>query len=89
MVLAAVLVSYLILLHRRLYRQSAQIDELNDALQGLLAAAQALPDGVVSLDEQLRITACNRAAANHLGVTPEACQGLDVLALLASPAFTA
>jgi len=86
---AAVLAWWAMTLHRRVYRQSVQIDELNDSLQGLLAAAQALPDGVVSLDEQLRITACNRAAASHLGVAIDACQGRDVVALLAAPAFTA
>jgi len=84
---AMALAWWCITLRHRLYKQSVQIDELNDALQGLLAAAQALPDGVVSLDESLRITACNRAAASHLGVSLDACQGRDLVALVAAPAF--
>jgi len=85
---AAVLAWRFITLRRCVYKQSVQIDELNDSLQGLLAAAQALPDGVVSLDENLCITACNRAAASHLAVSMDACQGRDVVTLLAAPAFT-
>jgi len=71
------IVDRVIRLHRRQEKINQQsIQRLND----FLSAIQASPNGVLLLDDQLRIEWCNQTAAQHLGIDAER----DVLQLIAN-----
>lgn len=64
-------------LHRQQEKQNLQNEQrLND----FLSAIQASPNGVLLLDDQMRIEWCNQTAAQHLGIDMER----DVLQLVAN-----
>jgi len=54
---------------------------------GFLAAIEASPNGVMLLDEMLRITWCNRTAAEQFELDPQRDLGQAVTKLVRSPAF--
>ncbi|OZI31789.1 PAS domain-containing sensor histidine kinase [Bordetella genomosp. 10] len=74
-------------LYRYLRAQSRQLAESRDAMQGMLAAAQALPDGAVTLNQDLQIDWCNRVARQHLGLRLPADRGANLLNLVRAPEF--
>jgi len=76
-------------LYRYVRAQSRQLVESHEAMQGMLAAAQALPDGAVTLDRDLHIDWCNRVASQHLGLQLPADRGRYLLNLLRAPEFIA
>jgi len=63
-------------------------EHLSASLQRLSQAAAALPDGIVLLDEQLRIEWCNPAASRHLGIESERDRGTPVVHLVRDPDFS-
>ncbi len=56
--------------------------QLATTLERFLSAAEALPDGVVMLDEHDRIEWCNPAAASHLGLDRRADIGQQITNLV-------
>src|SRR3546814_8158235 len=58
-------------------------------MQGMLEAAQALPDGVVTLNEDFQIECGHRVACHHLGLSLPADRGHNLLTLLRAPEFVA
>ncbi|MEA3192705.1 MAG: two-component system, OmpR family, phosphate regulon sensor histidine kinase PhoR [Betaproteobacteria bacterium] len=60
---------------------------LEEGLTRFRRAAQALPDGVIMLDDETRIEWCNDAAAAQLGLDPRADVGQAIANLLRAPAF--
>jgi len=77
----------------RLYRQSREHRReqatLSDALMSFRRAAQALPDGVVMLNEQNQILWCNPQAEEHFNLKLEADGGQNITNLLRAPDFLA
>lgn len=71
--------------HQR--RRQRELDETRDTLQTWLAAAQALPDGVVVLDAGLHVEWCNREACRWLGLKFPADRGQHLLNLARGPEF--
>lgn len=75
----------------RLYKyhrsQERRLYDAEEGLQGAVAAGQALPDGVVTLDAGFHITWCNRIARQHLGLRIPADQGQNLLNLMRAPEF--
>ncbi len=75
----------------RLYRhqrtQERTLSETDEALQGAVAAGQALPDGVVTLDSGFHILWCNRIARQHLRLRMPADEGHNLLNLVRDPEF--
>src|SRR3546814_15368669 len=69
--------------------RSRELAETRGTMQGMLAAAQALPDGVVTLNEDFQIEWCNRVARHHLGLSLPADRGHTLLNLLRPPEFVA
>ena len=59
-------------------RQLQENQQSSQRLDDFLSAIQASPNGVLLLDDQLRIEWCNQTAANHLGIS----MGKDVLQLI-------
>ncbi|HEY0296345.1 MAG TPA: phosphate regulon sensor histidine kinase PhoR [Bordetella sp.] len=76
-------------LYRYLRAQSRSLQESRNALQSMMAAAQALPDGVVTLNEEFQIDWCNRMAMRHLGLRLPYDRGSSLLNLVRAPDFVA
>ena len=76
-------------LYRYTRRRSREIQEMRDTMQSMLAAAQALPDGVVTLNEDFQIDWANRMARRHLGLRLPADRGHNLFNLLRAPEFVA
>ncbi|OVZ59034.1 phosphate regulon sensor histidine kinase PhoR [Pigmentiphaga sp. NML080357] len=74
-------------IYRHLRSQERQLALLEGNVQGFFAAAQALPDGLVTLDEEFHIDWCNRIARQHLGLRLPADRGQNLLNLVRAPAF--
>ncbi|HEX4917861.1 MAG TPA: phosphate regulon sensor histidine kinase PhoR [Limnobacter sp.] len=79
--LAAKLFRYL-----RLHQRQQQA--LSNALVSFRTAAQALPDGVVTLDPQGHITWCNDTAQDHLSLKLGSDIGQPVINLVRNPSFS-
>jgi two-component system phosphate regulon sensor histidine kinase PhoR len=62
-------------------------ERLTASLERLSQAAEALPDGIVLLDEQLRIEWCNPAASRHLGIESDRDRGTPIVHLVREPEF--
>lgn len=76
-------------LYRYTRAQSREIEAGREAMKSMLAAAQALPDGAVTLNADLQIDWANRMAQEHLGVRLPADRGHNILNLVRSPEFSA
>lgn len=74
-------------LYRYTRARARELAETRDTMQGMLAAAQALPDGAVTLNEDFQIDWCNRMARQHLGLRLPADRGHNLLNLLRAPEF--
>ncbi|VCU67993.1 Phosphate regulon sensor protein PhoR [Pigmentiphaga humi] len=74
-------------LYRHLREQQRQLSQLEGNVQGFFAAAQALPDGLVTLNEEFHIDWCNRIARQHLGLRLPADHGQSLLNLVRAPEF--
>lgn len=77
----------LVRLHRHLRKQERDLADAREAVQTWLAASQALPDGVVILNENLLIDWCNREARRYLGLRLPADRGQNLLNLVRGPEF--
>ncbi len=77
----------------RLYRHEkdlrAQIARRDDEIAMLIAAGQALTDGVVLLDENNQILFCNTTAEAQLGLVIRTDRGQPVVNLVRQPEFVA
>ncbi|MCC3262259.1 hypothetical protein LLE87_29250, partial [Paenibacillus polymyxa] len=74
-------------LYRYTRARARELAEPRDTMQGMQAAAQALPDGAVTLNEDFQIDWCNRMARQHLGLRLPADRGHNLLNLLRAPEF--
>ncbi|WMD18806.1 phosphate regulon sensor histidine kinase PhoR [Achromobacter seleniivolatilans] len=74
-------------LYRYTRARARELTETQETMQGMLAAAQALPDGAVTLNEDFQIDWCNRMARQHLGLRLPADRGHNLLNLLRAPEF--
>lgn len=68
--------------------QSRSQSKLSAAVDRFQSAAQAIPDGVVILDEDDEIQWCNPVAERHLGIDSSADQDRPIKYLLRQTAFT-
>lgn len=66
--------------HARRYNQSQQ--QLSLALERMQSATEAMPDGIVILDDQDRIEWCNPIAEQHLGIRSEMDEGQLIIHLV-------
>ncbi len=77
----------------RLYRHEkelrSQIEQRDQTISLLRAAAQALTDGVVMLDLQNNIMFCNTTAETQLGLKLDTDHGQSILNLVRQPEFVA
>jgi two-component system phosphate regulon sensor histidine kinase PhoR len=76
-------------LYRHTRARARDLSESRSALQSMLSAAQALPDGIVTLNAEFHIEWCNRVAQHHLAINLSADRGQNLLNLLRAPEFIA
>lgn len=74
-------------LHRRARKTAEQREQLHEALERFRQAAQAMPDGVVILGEQLIIEWANGQAEQLLGIDSTRDAGAPVFNLVREPQF--
>lgn len=74
-------------LYRHLRAQIRELQQRDETVQVMMAAAQALPDGVVALNQEFHIDWCNRTARDHLGLKLSADRGQSLLNVLRAPEF--
>src|SRR5690625_6390254 len=55
-------------IYRQLKQNRLQIHQLKSQVDAAIMAAEALPDGTLTLDEDFRIQWCNQTASTHLGL---------------------
>lgn len=75
-------------LDRHTREQEALLNESRENTTGIMAAAQALPVGVLALDQDLSINWFNRAARDHLNLNETTDIGQNLLNLVRQPEFT-
>ncbi len=76
-------------LHRLLKRRDAEEARLAHALERFRAAGRALPDGVVILDQELRIEWANPTAARQFGIDVRRDFGQPAVNMIRHPGFVA
>lgn len=68
--------------------EAATQQRLAASLDQFLQAAEALPDGIVMLDKDLRIDWNNTAATRYLGIGAVRDRGMPIMDLIRDPVFT-
>lgn len=74
--------------YRSLRLQRQDIEQLNRHVDGIMLAAEALPDGAVTLDESMAITWCNQTASSHIGLNLETDRDRSIFNILRAPEFS-
>src|SRR5690606_2743094 len=75
------------LIYRKLRSDRQTIDRLQSDMERMLEAAEALPDGAVTLDGQMNLTWCNRSAREHLGLQSDTDVGHSIFNMVRAPEF--
>ena len=76
-------------IYRKLRADRQRIEQLETDMHRMLEAAEALPDGAVTLDGDMQLTWCNRSAREHLGLQSQTDIGYSIFNILRSPEFAA
>lgn len=74
-------------IYRQLRRNTAIITELEQHVESIMQAAEALPDGAITLDQEKLVTWCNRTASDHTGLNLATDCGHSVFNILRAPEF--
>jgi len=74
-------------IYRKLRKDRQDIDELNKHVDGIMLAAEALPDGAITLDEGMRLTWCNQTAGEHVGLNLRSDRHHSIFNILRAPEF--
>lgn len=75
-------------LHRMLRKRSRSEGQLSEVLERFQHAAQAMPDGIVMLNEADQIVWCNLVSGAHFGLDAERDQGQYIRYLIRQEQFT-
>lgn len=74
-------------IYRQLKQNRLQIHQLKSQVDALIMAAEALPDGTVSLDKNFHIQWGNQTAGNHLGLNLSSDRGQPIFNIVRDPEF--
>lgn len=75
-------------IYRKLRKDRQEIEMLNRHVDGIMLAAEALPDGAITLDESMQLTWCNQTASDHIGLKLEKDRNHSIFNILRAPEFT-
>lgn len=76
-------------IYRKLKSNRQLIQEQSRNLKRLLLAAEAMPDGALTLDADKNLQWCNQTAASHLGLNLDQDRGHNILNIVRDPEFVA
>lgn len=74
-------------IYRKLKNDRQLIQEQSRNLKRLLLAAEAMPDGALTLDADRSLQWCNQTAAHHLSLNLEQDRGHNILNIVRDPEF--
>ncbi|HWK71812.1 MAG TPA: phosphate regulon sensor histidine kinase PhoR [Burkholderiaceae bacterium] len=74
-------------IYRKLRKDKQDLALLNRHVDGIMLAAEALPDGAITLDEAMHLTWCNQTASDHIGLDLKADRGHSIFNILRAPEF--
>lgn len=74
-------------IYRKLKQNRIEIHHQDRHIEGMMMAAEALPDGAVTLDQNLHVQWCNKSACQHLGLNLATDRQQSILNILRSPEF--
>ncbi|MDN5841883.1 MAG: phosphate regulon sensor histidine kinase PhoR [Alcaligenaceae bacterium] len=74
-------------IYRKLKRNRLELQERHRSFQRAILAAEALPDGALTLDGDMALQWCNQTAAGHLGLNLDQDKGHSILHILRAPDF--
>ncbi|ROT44877.1 phosphate regulon sensor histidine kinase PhoR [Pusillimonas sp. NJUB218] len=74
-------------IYREIRRNSAHIKELDQHIDNIMLAAEALPDGAITLDADMMVTWCNKTACAHTGLDLQKDRNYSIFNILRSPEF--
>lgn len=74
-------------IYRKLKQNRIDLQTLNRHLEGIMMAAEALPDGAVTLDQSMNVQWCNQTACQHLGLNLATDRHQSIFNILRSPEF--
>lgn len=74
--------------YRQLRKSRHDIGRLSHNVDSIMLAAEALPDGAVTLNEAMELTWCNQTASEHIGLDPDQDRGHSIFNILRSPEFS-
>ncbi|NLY27720.1 MAG: phosphate regulon sensor histidine kinase PhoR [Alcaligenaceae bacterium] len=74
-------------IYRKLKKNREEISELNKHIDAIMSAAEALPDGAVTMDDNMLVTWCNGIACEHLGLNLETDRNQSLFNILRDPVF--
>jgi two-component system phosphate regulon sensor histidine kinase PhoR len=74
-------------IYRRLRKHKQDNDFLTRQVGSIMLAAEALPDGAITLDEAMQVTWCNQTASEHIGLDLEKDRNHSILNILRAPEF--
>ena len=77
----------LAVVYRRLRRDQQELADLNRHLDGIMLAAEALPDGAITLNDALQVTWCNKVASEHTGLNLATDKGFSIFNIVRAPEF--
>ncbi|MER1967514.1 phosphate regulon sensor histidine kinase PhoR [Castellaniella sp. GW247-6E4] len=74
-------------IYRKLKQNRLELQERTRSFERMLLAAEALPDGALTLDQDQSLLWCNQTAAAHLGLDLERDKHHSILNIVRSPEF--
>ncbi|MBV6273337.1 phosphate regulon sensor histidine kinase PhoR [Alcaligenaceae bacterium CGII-47] len=74
-------------IYRKLKQNRIDLQERQRSLHRAILAAEALPDGAMTLDQDMTLQWCNQVAAEHLSLNLEMDRGHSILHIVRAPEF--
>ena len=75
-------------IYRKLRKDAQEIAVLTQEMSVIMLAAEALPDGAITLDEAMHLQWCNQTASDHIGLNMQTDRGHSIFNILRDPDFT-
>jgi len=74
-------------IYRTLRKNRKELARLRAGVDGIMRAAEALPDGAITLNAQMELTWCNQIASEHIGLDPKADRHHSIFNIFRVPEF--
>lgn len=75
-------------IYRQLRKNREKIHDLNQHFAGIMLAAEALPDGAITLNDAMELMWCNQTAIEHTGLNLATDRGHSIFNILRTPELT-